>query len=224
MGFSSGSSSSNSSSYGYNQSLAESIQNGWGPQAGPLSNMYQAAGDLAGRQAPAVAARAGQLNRQVMPGAMQGFNLMQQYATPNSDLLRRQTADLADVVGTEFGRTIMPQIRSGAGVGGNMGGSREALARGVAAGDAASAISRGATDLFANAWNTGSQAASMLPGMAGDVSNLGMMPFQAAGAPWSSLAGVLGGPTTLSRSRARSVGEQASQSVGKSSQFGFNIW
>jgi hypothetical protein len=224
MGFSSGSSQSSGSSYGYNTSLAQSMQNVWGPQAGPLAAMFQSAQGLQQQQQNAVPAAARSWMQRVMPFAMGGLQNMQQYAQPNSALLKRQTADLANVVGTEFGRTILPQLRTGGIAAGGLGSSRDKIGQGIAAGDAASAISRGATDLFANAWNTGANVAGQLPALAGQVANLGMMPFQAAWAPFTSLAGILGGPTTLSRSQAMSQGEQSSQQVGSSRQFGFNLW
>ena len=224
MGFSAQNQESSSNSYGYNKSLAQSMQDIWAPQGKQLESMYSGAGTLARTQAPQVAARAGELGRQVQPAGAFGLEQMMQFANPNSDLARRQTADLADTVGTEFGRSIVPQIQSSAGLGGNIGGSRAALAKGVAAGDAARAISSGATDFFANAYNMAGQAASQLPQMAGQVFNLGMQPFQAQWAPFSALAGILGGPQALSRSQAATMGEQFAESHGEQSGFGFNLW
>jgi hypothetical protein len=228
MGMSGGTSSGSSSgaSYGYNTSLAQSMQNIWGPQAGALAGMFGQATNLANQQQGQVPAAAFGLNGKVQPAAQYGLNQMRQFANPNSALARRQTADLADTVGTEFNRTIMPGINSAAGLGGNIGGSRQALAQGVAAGDAARAISSGATDFFTNAYNQAGNAAAQLPGMAAGVYNLGMQPFQSAWAPLSSLAGILGGPTVLNRSQAMSQQQNWAnqQSTNKSSQFGFNLW
>jgi hypothetical protein len=228
MGFSGGQSSgaSSGSSYGYNQSLAQSMQGVWGPQVGQLVSMYGQAGALANQQQQTVPVAAKALSSQVQPAAQFGLNQMQQFANPNSALAQRQTADLADTVGTQFNRTIMPGITSAAGLGGNIGGSRQALAQGVAAGDAARAISSGATDFFTNVYNQAGQAAQALPGMAAGVYNLGMQPFQSAWAPLSSMAGILGGPTVLSQSQARSQAENASwqKSQNEGWQGGFNLW
>jgi hypothetical protein len=232
MGISGGSnqSSSSGSAYGYNQSLAQSLsqQGVWAPQAQQLAGMYGQAGQLASAQQATVPGAAAAQSGQVMPAARFGLTQMQQFANPNSDLAQRQTAALADTVGQQFGRTILPQITSSAGLGGNIGGSREALAKGVAAGDAAQAISSGATDFFSNAYNQAATAAGALPGMASQVFNLGMAPFQAAWAPLTSLAGVLGGPTVLgqSLSRAQSAAEnwQQQQASASGRQFGFNLW
>jgi hypothetical protein len=109
-----------------------------------------------------------------------------------------------------------------------MGGSREALAKGVAAGDAAQAISQGATDFYGAQYGLAQQAAGALPGMAGAVANLGMMPLQAQWMPWQAQQGILGGPAVLNRSNslseslARSQGEN--MQYGQSSQMGFNLW
>jgi hypothetical protein len=96
----------------------------------------------------------------------------------------------------------------------------------VAGGDAAQAISSGATDFFSNAYSMAGQAASQLPGMASNVFNLGMQPFQAAWAPLSAMAGIMGGPTTLNRSQAMNQSENWAQasSQGARRQFGFNLW
>jgi hypothetical protein len=228
MGVSGGSSNqeSSSNSYGYNQSLAQSMQSIWAPQASALTGMYGGATALQKQQQQQVPGAARRLGAQVQPAGQFGLDQMTQFANPNSGLARRQTADLADTVGTEFGRSILPQITSGAGLGGNIGGSREALAKGVAGGDAARAISSGATDFFSNAYSTAASAASQLPGMAANVFNLGMQPFQAAWAPMSALAGILGGPTTLNRSQALNQSENwaQAQSQGASKQFGFSLW
>jgi hypothetical protein len=224
MGMSGSSGSSSSASYGYNTSLAQSMQDVWGPQAGGLTGLYNQAGQLQQQQQGQVAGAANQLGQQVQPAGQFGLDQMMQFANPNSQLAQQQTANLADTVGQEFGRTILPQIQSGAGLSGNIGGSRQKLAQGVAAGDAARQISQGATDFFSNAYNQAGQAAGALPGMASSVFNLGMQPFQAAWAPLSSLAGILGGPTVLNRSQALSQGEQSARSTGKQKSFGFNLW
>jgi hypothetical protein len=228
MGMSGGTSSqsSDSNSYGYNQSLAQSMQNVWGPQGQALESLFGQAGNLQRQQQGTVPGAAQRLGNQVNPAANFGLEQMRQFANPNSALAQRQTALLGESVGKEFGRSVLPQIQSGAGLGGNIGGSRQALAQGVAAGDAAQAISSGATDFFANAYNQAQGAAGALPGMAGQVFNLGMQPFQAQWAPMTALSGILGGPTVLNRSQAMNQGEDwaQSQSRGKSRQFGFNLW
>lgn len=253
MGISGGSTNSNQSSYGYNSSLAQSVnastQNIWGPQAGALTSLYGQAGNLANTQQGQVGAAA---NNLAQPGVaasqgalsnLQGIANMQGplagYANPNSDLARQQLANATSDITQNFQRNILPSITSGAGLVGGIGGSRQALAQGVAGGDAASAISKAGTDIYNNIYNTGAQAAagltdaassaaSAIPGMAQGIYNLGMSPFQAQWAPLTSLAGILGGPTALGQSyglsQAQSIGEQASQAMSKGKQFGFSFF
>lgn len=232
MGFSSGSSnqqsSSTGSSYGYNQSLAQSMNNIWGAQAAPLTAMYGSALGLQQQQSQTAPARANQLYGQVNPAAQFGLSQMQQFANPNSGLAARQLSDMSQQIGQNFQRDVMSGIRTGAGIGGNMGGSRMALAQGVAAGDAAQAIASAGTNIYGQQYAQAQQAAQALPGMAGQAFNLGMMPLQAAWAPLTSLASILGSPVALSQSMARSQAENMSasqsQSAGSSRQFGFNLW
>ena len=148
------------------------------------------------------------------------------------------TATVGDVgdIGTNFARNIMPQLRTGAGIGGNMGGSREALARGVAAGDASRSISNAATDLYgqqygiaanaaAGATDARLNAANALPGAASQAFNLGMSPFQSAWAPIAALAQILGDPTILQRTASGGwdLNRGSSSSQGRSSQFGLQL-
>lgn len=261
MGFSGGSNSGSSSStgYGYNQSLAESLnaatsnQTVWGPQGQALEGLYGQAGKLAGQQGNAGKVAQGLVDRNMGAvqggiGALQdiaaGGGALAAYANPNNDLARRQLADASSAIGENFNRVVLPGITSAAGSVGGIGGSREALARGVAGGDAANAIGRAATDIYGQQYSLGAQAAAglqdarlsaatALPGAASGAVNLGMSPFAAAWAPLTSMAGILGqGPTTLSQSqsmgvsRAQGQGEnwQSATSRQKGSQWGFNLF
>lgn len=249
MGMSGGTSSQSSSGYGYNQSLAQSVngQSIWGPQAQQLTNLYGQAQGLMGQQQGQVGAAANKFSQQGVQASQAGLNSLQgianmqgplsQYAQPNSALAQQQLGNATADITQNFQRNIMPGITSGAGLTGNIGGSRQALAQGVAAGDAASAIGKAGTDIYSNMWNTGaqaaagltdaaSQAAGMIPSAAQGLYNLGMSPFQAAWAPLTSMAGILGGPQALSYglSQAQSAGEQSQQSKGKSGNFGFSFF
>lgn len=260
MGFSGGSSNNSSSSYGYgyNQSLAQSLnaqqsnQNVWGAQAPALGNMYGQAQALAGKQAGAGAASQALVDRN-MGAVNQGIGAMGKiaggggplaaYAQPNNALARQQLDAASAAIGENFQRNIIPGITSAAGQVGGIGGSREALARGVAAGDASNAIARAATDIYSQQYGIGAQAAagqtdamltaaSAMPGAATSAVNLGMSPYAAAWAPLQSMAQILGGPTVLGQSsgmgisQAASLGEdwRSQKSSGKSSQWGFNLF
>ena len=81
----------------------------------------------------------------------------------NDPLIQRQLADLADVVGEQFGRTVLPQIGQGGTQAGQFGSSRQGIAEGLAAGEAARAISRGATQALLGGQQVGLQAQQLAP-------------------------------------------------------------
>lgn len=92
----------------------------------------------------------------------------------NNDLTQRQIGDLADTVGENFNRVIMPSINQGATGAGQFGSSRQGVAQGIAAGDAANAISRGATQALLGGQQVALQAQSQAPSSIG----LGLLPSQ----------------------------------------------
>ena len=92
----------------------------------------------------------------------------------NNPLVQRQIADLADVVGEQFNRTILPGISQGATGAGQFGSSRQGIAEGLAAGEAANAISRGATQALLG----GQQVALQAQGLAPQSIGLGLLPTQ----------------------------------------------
>ena len=92
----------------------------------------------------------------------------------NNELTQRQIGDLADTVGQNFNRVIMPSINQGATGAGQFGSSRQGVAQGIAAGDAANAISQGATQALLGGQQTALQAQSMAPSSIG----LGLLPSQ----------------------------------------------
>lgn len=256
MGASGGSNSGSSSSsgYGYNQSLAQSVNQStsdvWAPQAANLQNLYGQAGALAGQQGNAGQVAQGLVDRNMGAvqggiGALQdlanGGGPLANYANPNGDLARRMLDDASGAIGENFNRNILPGITSAAGQVGGIGGSREALARGVAAGDAANAIGRAATDIYGQQYALGAQAAAgltdarlsaaqALPGAAAGAVNLGMQPYAASWAPLTSLANILGGPTVLGQSAGMSIAQgqsenwQSAKSTQKGSQWGFSLF
>lgn len=211
--------------YNYSGNLSQALQTIWGPQAAGLQQMYGGVTNLMNQQAGQIGAAANQALGRTMPQAQQGLNLMAQYANPNSGLAQKQLGQYSEQVGQEFARNILPQIRTGAGLGGNMGGSRAALAQGVAAGDAAQAIAQGGTDLYAQQYALASQAAQMLPQLASQVFNLGMAPYQARWAPYTSAAGIFGGPQVLSGSQSIGMGENWNTQRGNPTKgsWGFGI-
>ena len=82
-------------------------------------------------------------------------------------LTQRRISDLSDVVGEQFGRTILPQISQGAQSAGQIGGSRQGIAQGLAAGEAANAISRGATQALLGGQQVALNALGQAQGLTG---------------------------------------------------------
>jgi hypothetical protein len=219
-----------SSGYGYSSSLANSATNVWGAQAAPLQSLYGQAQGQAGQGVdPSISgAAAGGVG--ALSKIAGGTTALDPFTNPNSDLARRQLSDASTEIGNNFNRVVMPGLTSAAGTAGALGGSRDYLARGVAASDAQSQISKAGTDIYSNIWNNASQAAAgktdamlsagtSLPGAALQQYGLGWAPLQ-------QLSGILGGPTVLSQSQAGTQSENwnSSKSTQKSSQFGFNFF
>lgn len=257
MGFSSGSTNqqSSSNSYGYSENLAQSLNssqsNVWGDQAPYLKQGYQSASNLAARQQPQVEAAAGKYGAQGYGDSQAGVGALRDmagtggasaaYASPNNALAQTQLAAMTSDIGDQFRRSILPGIQSSAGQVGAIGGSRAALAKGVAAGDAARAIGTAASDLYGQQYQIGAGAAAQadsnrinaggaLPGAAQASYNLGLSPFSSAWGPIQSMMSSIGGPTVLSNSygvsQAQSGSENWGTSTGSSSgrNFGFQFF
>lgn len=244
MGMSAGSSNgqSSSSGYGYSQNMAQSVnasnsnQNVWGGQAPALQSLYGAAqGQAAAGMNPALT-QASNGGIDALSKIAGGQTALDPFTNPNSDLARQQLQDASTQIGNQFNRVTLPGLTSAAGTAGALGGSRDSLARGVAASDAQQQIGQAGTSIFSNMWSNAAQAASgktdamlaagqALPGAA--MQNYGM-----SWAPLSQLAGILGGPTVLGNSSAMGVSQaggqsenwNASNSKQNASQFGFNFF
>jgi hypothetical protein len=205
--------------YQYNQSLSQQAQNLWAPNAQALQGLYGQATNLMGQQGNMQG-----VAQNVLKGAM-GGGALGQYAQPNNQLAAQQLQDYSSQVGQNFNREILPGIRGQAGRTGNMGGSRAALAQGVAAGDAASAIAQQGRGLYADQYGIGAQAAAHLPQAISQMYNLGMAPYSAAWAPLSSAAGIFGGPTVLSTGQTQAFGEDWNRGTQKGTKpsWGFSL-
>lgn len=228
MGISGGGGGGGSASqgYGYNAQLSQMMQQIWQPQAAALGGLYGQTSNLMNQQMAQVPGAAQTMANQVMPQAQNAYNLMAGYANPNSQLAQQQLSDYSSQVGQNFQREILPGIRSGAGLAGGMGGSRAAVAQGIAAGDAARAIAQGGTDFYSRQYELGAQAAQQMPQMGAQIYNMGMAPYSAAWAPLTSAAGIFGGPTPLSAQQ--SMGYQEDWNAGRGNptkpQYGFQLF
>ncbi len=175
-----------------------------------------------------------------------GHDAGSQYLTDrlgaNNQVLEEQIGLLGEDLGKFFTEQLNPAITSQAVAGGQLGGGRQGVAQGLATQAVGEQFARGATALRAGdiaardaaaqglATNTiqGAMAALQgLPALAG-VAEQG---FGAGLRPYELLAGILGGPTTLtsagstSADFARSISESYGQSQANSRTRGrsFNI-
>jgi hypothetical protein len=244
MGFNSNSQSQ--ASLGSGASVNSTVQGTdiWGQQIPGFAQLFSNAMGLQSNQSAALPGTASGLVAGVMPQAQQGIGALagiaggqspiEAYTSPNNALASTQLGQMTDDISTNFARSILPQIRTGAGLAGGIGGSREALAQGVAAGDAARQIASAGTNLYGQQYQIGANAAAgatdarlaagqALPGLASQVFNLGMAPMQAAWAPLQALAQILGNPAILSRSISTGMDLNKSSSQGKGGGWGFSL-
>lgn len=185
-------------------------------------------------------------------GGNAGTNYQESRLNGTNPEIENLIASMKTDAGHLFTDEINPAITSRAVAGGTLGGGRQGVAQGVASAQVANDFTRNAAQLrysdvqqkdaiAANVAGNSIAAASTglgaLPGML-DILERGQ---NAELAPYSSLAGILGGPTTLSSSEsssfnqatsesaadafARSFGEQtasaSSKSKGKSRGYGY---
>jgi len=121
----------------------------------------------------------------------------------------------AGEVQRNFDRNIMPGIQSSAAGFGQLGGSRQGVAEGIAAGDANQQMTDMASNLYNADMNRMTQAMTMAP-------QLGAF---GQGIPWygvNQYAGILGDPTVL-QGAAGSEAEGSSSSFGASEGSSFDI-
>jgi len=209
---------SSSNAYGYSQGVTGSqstnAQSVYGAQEPALSQLYGAAGDLlSGTSAPG--AVAGGIGAQ---GADAWASLLRPGANPYSDAAVQASIDDATEA---FKRQVLPELDA-RGVGaGQYGSSRDALARGEAAGmfggELAQRTAQMRSDLYTGDMNRVLSAVGMTP-----------MLQQSAFAPLSVAASLIGGPTVLGQGQSSSFGTQTaenwaqSQSSGRSSGRQYN--
>lgn len=161
-----------------------------------------------------------------------------------NDVLQQQIDLLGEDLGGFFNEQLMPGITSQAVGGGALGGGRQGVAQGMAADQVGDLFTQGATALRAGdmqardaaagvlAGNAGQNAMTSLQGLPG-LAGLADMGFGAAMSPYERLAGILGGPTTLTNAGSTSAdfansfsnsfaqSTASSRSRGKSVKLGF---
>lgn len=197
-----------------------------------FKQLYGGATDAAGRvamQAPELQSAAKQLftgGSQFLQslGENAGTNYQAQRLSGSNPEIEQLIASMKTDAGALFSDELNPAITANAVAGGNLGGGRQGVAQGVAQAQVANDFVRNAAQLrysdvaakdaiAANvagnsiaAANTGLGA---LPGML-DILERGQ---NAELASYSSLAGILGGPTTLSSSESSNFANATSQSA-----------
>ena len=147
-------------------------------------------------------------------GAGQGLN---QFTQPNGQLVQDQIQGVTQDLNQNLQENILPGLTSSAIGGGNLGGSRGALAAGQAAAGTQRAIGQASSGIRQNAFNTAAGAAAQqgqlnlqggLGGIQGASSlfNLGLSPLQAEFGPLQQFASILGSPIVLGESSSMSAG------------------
>jgi hypothetical protein len=164
-------------------------------------------------------------------GGDAGSEYMRNRLSSDNPVLDEQISGLSTDIGKLFNEQLMPGIRSTAAAGGTLGGGRQGVAEGLATRAAAEQFTKGVTALRANDVNQRDQIAAGIAtnSLQSAATGLGALPtlldISERGANqelgvYSTLAGILGGPTTLSSSQStdfsRSTAESVAQAFSKS--------
>jgi hypothetical protein len=212
-------STSESAGGGFNQSgqQATSGQNVWGAQGGALGDLYAQAQALIGGQSPY-----GQAGAQV---GQAGANAWQGQLTPGANPYFDQSVQASIDQATEsFKRQVLPELDARSVGAGQLGGSRDQLARGEAAGLFGQSVAQTAAQQRAQMYegdqNRVLQAIGLTPAMQ-----------QSQYAPLSVAASLIGGPTVLNQAQSSGWGnaqnwqqaQSESQAGGKGGSKAFNM-
>lgn len=244
LGASSSKGSSSSEGYGYNLSSAQSgsQQQIAGGQAGHLDDLYGRANTQSLDQTGAQTLQSqNNLSMNRAFGAQSQLGTMAQtggasagFLDTNRELESRQIADLGTNLGNFFNEQLMPGIQGNAVGVGALGGGRQQLAQGQAAGQVAQQYQQGVTGIMANSQQARQQAAGQVDAnvlgasqgigqLGGMINNLGMSNMNADWAGLNNFAGLLGSPTVLSNSfsvgSSQSENQTSAQANNKSSSF-----
>lgn len=197
-----------SDSYGYNTSAganqASSAQNVWGAQEPALSGLYAQAAGLTGGTSP--------YGQQASMIGQQGQAAWQNQLSPGGNPYFDQAVQASIDQATEsFKRQVLPELESRGVEAGAYGSSRDALARGEAAGVFGAGLGQTVAQQRAAQYTADQNRA---------VQALGMTPLMqsAAFAPLTMARELVGGPTVLGQSQSsgwqQALGEQMSHSEG----------
>lgn len=159
-------------------------------------------------------------------GGNAGSNYLEGRVAGENPAVEQVIASMRRDAGTLFSEELNPAITSRAVAGGTLGGGRQGVAQGIAQGKVVDSLIRASADvrmqdvaardtaamqLANNSVAAASTGLNALPGML-DIMERG---HNAELAPYSSLAGILGGPTVLSQSEASDFSRATSQSIAE---------
>jgi hypothetical protein len=200
-----------SMSEGKGRSQQTTQQDVWQGQSGFLQNLYQMAQGLAtGQQggAGATSNAAGDVLQRVQPTWRDLLN-----PTGNTALTGAIDASAGDVT-RNLTRNILPALRDTAIGGGGLGGSRGAIAAGLAGGDAADAIARTSAGMRSGAYEGDQQRRLAAVGLGPALAEAQAIPGSVAWRPIQNFAGALGNPVVLGRSQGTSATDQWAKAMG----------
>ena len=211
FGMSGGRSTNFSNSYG--QTFVDPNQQGYLDQ---LRGGAFGVGDASAQQGVALGAA-----QQNQPGLTNAMGTAAGLMDPSAQI-EAQSAALQSGLGSLFRNEINPGIESEAIAAGGLGGGRQGVAQGVAAGQLGDAFTQGYGDIVGRANQQALGAAGMMPGLANANMQNALQPMMAGLDIQSQLANILGGPTILSRntSRAGGASNQYSRSGSQSTALG----
>lgn len=211
------------------QSNSNSFSNSFGnsqsgsfidPNQNPfLQQLYSGGANTLGGLGDTGAQAQGLINQFDLSG---GFGTLGQLADPTAQI-ETQTAALQEGLGNLFSNEIMPSIQGNAIGAGGLGGGRQGVAEGTAAGEIASQFTQGVADITGRANQQALQAAGLMPSYAQDAFNFGMGNVGAAFAPLQQFASLLGGPTVLQSAQSSSGSSSRSKSSSSGSGSSFDM-
>jgi len=136
-----------------------------------------------------------------------------------SGQIAAQDASLQEGLGQLFSNQIMPSIQGNAIAAGGLGGGRQGVAEGQAAGDIASAYAQARGDIVARANQGATQANALIPGMNQSIAGSALGQYGGGMDMLGMFSQLLGQPQVLSQGSASS----GNSSTSKSSGFSFGL-
>lgn len=190
-------------------------------QQGYLANLF---GQSAGWANPAATSQAAYRgSAATMPSLDMAMRGAAGLTDPGAQIAA-QSQSLQAGLGQLFSEQINPAITSNAIAAGGLGGGRQGVAQGVAAGQLGQAYTQGLGDIVARANQTALGAATALPGIADARYRAEVQPTVAGLDPLARLSQILGAPTILQTSSSRAEDRARSSTRSQSAGFEFGLF